>query len=1022
MQEQHAGPSKLTETIRSTPSPTQPETGSVKALASGAVENDQPPPPAKRQRRDQAVAAQVARSNSRAPRDVETDAALCTDPIQIEQSLHLKLLKRWAAVKESFESKRLAATVNSNEPRYLDILLSSPAIAGRQWECNGYSFVTNDTLRDSRLWHSLTGSQSTSDYHLVLLKNSASSSPAQPAEQRTAHLPQELITDDHDLEILVRFTEQLCHLLNRVPNPVVDLRPGNPVSHFLIVTALRRARKAQGRLLPSLYRDLFLHSRATRFGIQFVAKPLHEIYTVELSTFDKKLRPQTCKVTFDLKDIAGARTIPVLPGDVVSAMPAPCYTVHTEGGEIYALDISALSAQKQVDHATALQLARHLQLLMYGVVGNEGAIQKQARAILALYTKDRPTYGDELWELQIMTDRVHVYPAAAFCSEIERKASRVSVLGRSKGRLSAVLEEIHQAFSTGSMLPAAFQAGILKADMINMMPVWKRFALCCDHVGEELESAVHASLAREREASLAREREASQARLAREREASQASLAREHDASQAWLAREHEASLARARKASQARLEVQERVCREAMQLTRRLRHLLRKTLYREAQKSKGATAQDGSEHDRYAIASRFAENWFNPMSGLWADAYIDVERPEKAPVPRADSTRPTPLIASVDAAHPFYVEGASGEVSIHHENNIAPCAFYVNCGLNTWLKGNLQVVKDALDLRGSDYSAYADVNNRFDNLWAIRGKYPHGQSARLNIRMDVTEYQRCCDEWREGLLADADEIVPFYINQKSLSKPTWTQSDKARFTSLIEQMSNLRPGPIELLKGADGAPFPWRPEHMPPDWSYELLEGKMAYHFDLMDKWCDRHFTTEESPETIFLEVLWQWFDNGGRDVFLGLPMTIFAGHATAFALGHLHHGRPMRTGWPLDVVITSLSQRDGSRCNVLVETRISNYIKMDFSETEYQAIRDDIQHCKDDTKWFTRPLGPVPPINVQRASKLAVLRRSKQWVTAGSRAEDDAGDDLDDEVNPEDIPDEFAEDEAVLGQALVD
>ncbi|KAK1819153.1 hypothetical protein LTR12_006468 [Friedmanniomyces endolithicus] len=988
MQEQHAGPSKLTETIRSTPSPTQPETGSVKAPASGAVENDQPPPPAKRQRRDQAVAAQVGRSNSRAPRDVETNAALCTDPIQIEQSLHLKLLKRWAAVKESFESKRLAATVNSNEPRYLDIFLSSPAIVGRQWGCDGYSFVTNDTLRNSWHWHSLPSSKSTSDYHLVQVKNGASSSPAQPAEQRTAHLPEELFTDDDDPETLMRFTEQLCHLLNRVTNPVVDLRPGNPVSHFLIVTALRRARQAQGRLLPSLYRDLFLHSRTTRFGIRFVAKPLHEIYTVELSTWDKALRPRTFKVTLDLKDIAGARTIPVLPGDVVSVMPAPCYTVHTERGEEYTLDISALSVQKQIDHATALQLARHLQLLMYGVVGDEGAIKKQAYAILALYTKDRPTYGDELWELQIMTDRVHVYPAAAFCSEIERKASRVSVLGRSKDRLSAVLEEIHQAFSTGSMLPAAFQAGILKADMINMMPAWKRFALHCDHVGEELESAFHVC------------QECFALTMCSDMGYSSDTVLRvcldcERKASQA---REREASLAREREASQARARI----------------------LYDEARRFQGATAQDGSAHDRYAIACRFTEKWFNPMSGLWADAYVNAERPDKAPVPRADSTRPTPFVASVDAAYPFYVEGASGEVSIHHENNIAPCALCVNYGLNTWLKGNLQVVKDALDLRGSDYSAYADVNNRFDNLWAFRGKYPHRRSARLNITMDVTEYQRCRDEWREGLLADADEMVPYHIDSRS--KPTWKQSDKARFASLIEQMSNLRPGRIELLKGADGEPFPWRPEHMPPDWSYEFLEGKMAYHFDIMDKLCDRHFTTEESPETIFLEVLWQWFDNGGRDVFLGLPMTIFPGHATAFALGHLHHGRPMRTGWPLDVVITNLSQRDESRCNVLVETRISNYMKMDFSETEYQAIRDDLQHCKDDTQWFTRPLGPVPPIAIQRSSQSAVLRRSNQWVIAGSRAEDDAGDDLDDEVNPEDIPDEFAEDEAVLGEALVD
>ncbi|KAK1092911.1 hypothetical protein LTR48_003371 [Friedmanniomyces endolithicus] len=417
--------------------------------------------------------------------------------------------------------------------------------------------------------------------------------------------------------------------------------------------------------------------------------------------------------------------------------------------------------------------------------------------------------------------------------------------------------------------------------------------------------------------------------------------------------------------------------------------------MFTEARKFKGATARDGSSYDRKAVVERFTEKWFNTTTRLWADAYVDAERADRAPALRAN-TRTTPFLASPDAAYPFYLEAASGEISIHHENNIAPCAQYVNLSLNTWLKGNLQVARDALDLWESDYSAYADVNNRFDNYWAIRGKIPHRQRDRLKITMNEADYQRCCDEWREGLLADADEIVPYYIDYQA---------------------------PSNSRKGADGAPFPWRPEHMPPDWSYELLEGNMAYHFRLMDKWCDKYFTTEESPETIFLEVLWQWFDNGGRDVFLRLPMTVMPQHATGFALGHLHHGNPMRTGWPIDVEITDHSQRDGSRCNVLVETRISNLMKADYSETEYQAIRNDLQHCRDDTEWFTRPQGPVPPINVQRTDARVTQRRSKQWMTAGSQADVDAGDDLDDEVDPAELPDDFAdiaddfaEDEAVL------
>ncbi|TKA78945.1 hypothetical protein B0A55_09245 [Friedmanniomyces simplex] len=989
MQKQHAGTPKATEKHRSASSPLQPEQGSVTAHASDAGDSDQPPRPAKRPRKKQVATEQVGRSPSVELEDGE-DTALCVTPIQVEQLPHLKNWKRWAAVKDGLRLKRLVVgKIPSIVPAHLDTLLSSEAIEGRQWQIDSPPKLVPNAKLTKGLFSD--ASKVTSDYWTVVLTNGAIKAQEKGVVFRTACLPVELLAAD-DMQIVKRFARELCHLLNHLPIAKVSLKPGDPAAQVLTFTALQRAKEAQGDLASLLYQDVLSQAKVYGFGITWETR--RSVYQVDLGLFDGGLQPHKASETrIRLKptDVGEAKAIPAVPDALIAFLPAPKYPDS--------VDITTLSAKERATHAKALQLCRYVQFIMYGACGAKDALVRQAYTISALYKSsvvgkkhwtDRDINdvydGSRLWKFERMQTgkRVEITVAKAIADDVKNgSVTRVNIVGLSKGRLSTVMEEILQEFMTGSNILDAFQAGMLKADKVNTMPAWKSFALSCDHVGEERESAVHICQNCNDITFCHEMRYSSDTDL-------RVCLHCEHKALKRDLS-DYTETTPRGKPG-------------------KNLRHKLLKLLQREYP---GSAKQ--SIAARTATATQLATKWLDPTSGDWNDAYVNAKRPDVAPKP--DGTRTTAFLASADAAHPFHVEG--GKVSYHHDDNLAPCAGYVNQGLNTWLKGNLQVVKDAQALRDSlDYSAYADVSIRFDHYWAIRGKYPHRRSTRLEIEMDDHQFERCRGEWQKGVLADPRETVYYTVPVPWTFKPTWTRSDQERYDGLIKQMAARKAGPVELPRGNDGAPFPWRPEHKPSDWSWALLEGHMAYHFELMDEWCDRLFTTEECPETIFLEVLWQWFDNGGRDPFLRLPMTVFARHATAWALGHLHHGQPMRTGWPLRVRITDISQRDALRCNVLVEPRIGNYMKMDFPEAEYQLMLEDLLYCKEETEWFCRPQGPLPPLKLQR-SKPNELLRSMQWVSSGSQAQDDADDDLIDEVDAGDLADDFDEDEAVLGES---
>jgi hypothetical protein len=147
------------------------------------------------------------------------------------------------------------------------------------------------------------------------------------------------------------------------------------------------------------------------------------------------------------------------------------------------------------------------------------------------------------------------------------------------------------------------------------------------------------------------------------------------------------------------------------------------------------------------------------------------------------------------------------------------------------------------------------------DHLFAIRQKYPWNRKARTQVEMTEEQFNKAREEWRSGVLEHAQDRKIFHnIHYDNLHSPTW---DTARLRKLTDQIiTTATPAsddtPI-MPRGRDGAPFPFRPDHKPDHWSWAHLEALMRYHYYLMWYWCDRHFPTDESPETICLEVIWQ-------------------------------------------------------------------------------------------------------------------------------------------------------------------
>ncbi|KAK4542896.1 hypothetical protein LTR36_006085 [Oleoguttula mirabilis] len=935
------------------------------------------------QRPEEAKAATKARqSSSHTSTKLDDEKSRTVTPIEVEQAPHLKNWKRWAGLKDSL---RLSKLVEGKTPSLLvhriESVLAPEAREDQQWELEKLQFRLKDKLPKNVFEHP---ESMTSDYWRVILKDVRATKQVSEAK-RQAWIPVACLPSTSE-SFARRVAEQLCALLNHSPIAAPTLRPADVTAQLLVLVAVHRAIDERGDLSALITRDLMSLKAFIAFNVAW--DPDKKAYLARLLTYDEELKPQkgNTRLVIRIEDVTQTRQIPSIPNSLGQVMPEVTNRDFYEG----------LSDAEKSQHDRAVQLCHHVQYVMFGACGDKDAVFQQAASIAGLHKVKKETYeagntknlsslydGQKLFSTRHLPKFVKIRPSVRAEAHIEGpNQPEIHVIGHSKARVSAVLECATQEFLDGRNYLDSFQAGVRKADSVNMTPVGKSFIHGCDHTETERLCKVHVCQHCNGIVFCADMEFASDVDLRVCPDCASRSLTSEVSryVPEGHTRKGHAPSVMKGR----------------------RFRAKLLAALRQDT--SDGLVARKASLEPRQAVADAIAAKWLDELDETWEDQFFDAKRPDSTP--NVSSTRTSAFVASPDAVTPFHVE--DGKVTYHHEDSVVPTAAYANQGTNTWLKGNLQAIQDAQALRESaDQSIYGAINNRLDHLWAIRTQYPWLRKARLDIQMDDHEFQRCLDEWKEGVLNDAEETVPFYIHYKGLKTPLWTVADRSRINDLIRQMrENFSDNTTPMPRGTvDKAPFPWRPEHMPKDWSWAKLEGHMAYHFELMDWWCDWMFVTGEDSETLLLELIWQWMENGGRDPFLRLPMTVFAHHAAGWAIGHVHHGLPMRTRWPAGVRITDIDQRVDERCNVVIEPRIANYMKMDYPEEEYPLILEDLKLLKDHTEWFHRPGVEPQPLKVIE-SKTFALERSYRFC----RSEADGTDSEDfEEVDASDVESDF-------------
>lgn len=206
--------------------------------------------------------------------------------------------------------------------------------------------------------------------------------------------------------------------------------------------------------------------------------------------------------------------------------------------------------------------------------------------------------------------------------------------------------------------------------------------------------------------------------------------------------------------------------------------------------------------------------------------------------------------------------------------------------------------------------------------------------------------------------LQQSIEKLDTHLNfASSGARMNWPESELFRIRRLSEDIMEYFD--VQLRRGSDGCPYFACPESYPARWNWPIAFQLANERLERMTKYCNRHWPTYDTTETIFLECLFQVCVNrcilDRNDVnyeqkkrlkakyksLLGLPITIAYHDGLTFAVGHRHHGQGMFTGWPAKA--TSIEERfnlDGEN-NILIEPRTENFLKSDYDESSYPELK---------------------------------------------------------------------------------
>lgn len=210
--------------------------------------------------------------------------------------------------------------------------------------------------------------------------------------------------------------------------------------------------------------------------------------------------------------------------------------------------------------------------------------------------------------------------------------------------------------------------------------------------------------------------------------------------------------------------------------------------------------------------------------------------------------------------------------------------------------------------------------------------------------------------------------------------------------------------------------PWPWREDHAPDDVDRNYIFNEFYARFRTWDELCDEANETQESPATLYIEMICQWFKSGGKCHIFGF---ILSPHQRSFAMYSFGRGiaiydengkliRPIKAGEMMRTGCTSLLPRDMhkeydiTRRTVIIESWRANSLRFNYSGglSLIPLLEKCVDHLADETSWFGSIKTSLEEYaTVPMAKKYKDRKAWEELIAARDVAEMDGDDDEVDE-----------------------
>jgi hypothetical protein len=453
-------------------------------------------------------------------------------------------------------------------------------------------------------------------------------------------------------------------------------------------------------------------------------------------------------------------------------------------------------------------------------------------------------------------------------------------------------------------------------------------------------------------------------------------------------------------------------------------------------------------------LVERFVSD---PTLRVFEDAYSKTHE-------NTDGTGPDRV--SLDKPHPLWIEREKGKtvVHLHHTNNAVLTKECINllggrslkCSL-PWLKAAYQTAKKTVTVTAEyplEHRPFWDVFERFaDSEFMIRRIWvPYRMRDRLT-KMKITQADFAktfipmarSGKWdgskpKKGFVGEARprSLGSIQDGQPHKDFKMWSSEEIQDIQDLLTQAETdflrYNKNKLKLPRTADGVPLLFSTQHE-FEWTWTTLFQEMRARLrrileDCDEKNADVNF---ETPRSMLIEFVIQWFETGGKCWLFGFRLTWVVGHIQCSSVGrgmyrYDRNGRPtefiqagaqMMTGCivpsstdsNLMVDITDMDEYDYTRRTIVIESWKANSVRFNYSSDSamLRVIRRAIEGIYDVTEHYDAidlEIKNFPDLLLR--FRRATIRRDDTAQSEGEGEGEDADDNADD--NADDGDEEIA------------